>query len=337
MSSQAVINQLPVMGLPTNFYVTVIGNDNSLQLVDTITNAYTLYGNAIVNISGYFIPQDKQPIAIAIYSTLAGISYFNILYTKAIYPQSLPNNFVSIIQKLPFGIFEDTSSNSLVGAIFKAKSQMLNDYYKQYFYTQNQVFAYNYSANLEYEYNQTVGLLQNSLDVESLFNLLSSTNIVALNSYDLELFVSKYIYYRLGYSSAVYIDDHVDPQGAYWYLEVQGSSELGADDLSSGTTILAPDNLTPVILNLRWTIFNANAMTDNFKKELIKLIIRISRTDIGNEVTFNNHVTPQTSDNFNYIGATYPNDPRLLYGKCLAFIGNNQFPLNIIGYQKQFS
>ncbi len=332
-TSQVSINQLPMVLLTVPFYVTVILNsDNSLnQATVQSSGTYILYGNAKVDFDGfnpYFIARDNNPIAIAVTSTFLGITYFNILYTKAIYGQQNPDNFRSIIQKIPLGIFDDLTTYSLVGKIFAAKANMLDDYYKQYFYVQSQVYAESYSPQLEYEYNQTHGLLQNSFDVNGLFHLLSSSNIVALNTYDLELFITKYIYYRIGASCAVYINDNVKPISQFWIL---GSSTQSVLD---STTILAGDNDTPAIANLAWTIFNSSAtnFTTVFQDEITALILRMSRADIGNTVSFNTSLSPVIAGGFTAIGSTYPNDPRMLYGKCLVYLGDSNYPLNIYGY-----
>ena len=331
--TNAVINQLPIIGYSVPYFVTLQNYSTTPPGAfsqNTITNAEIVYGNVTLIAIGLFIALDNSPIAIKITSTDTDDNiYYNILYTKAIYPQSIPNNFVSIIQKIPFGIFSDTSLNSLVGQIFKAKSQCIDDYYKQYLYVQGQVYSDNYSADLEYEYNQTVGLLSNNYDTIGLFHLFSTLPTVALNSYDLELFISQYIWYRLGISCPVYINDHVDPIGAYWYLGKPGFSELGI------TTILAPDDYTPAVQDLQWVIYNSSSFTVAFQQEITNLITRISRADIGNPVIFNPIVNP-VDDGFTYWQYTYPNDPRLIYNKCLAYTGDQNFPLNILGYTKNY-
>lgn len=332
INSQAVINKLPVKGLTYPIYITITADGSPLD-VATITNVSILYGNVTVGINpAYFLPQDNQPIALAITSIYNGATYFNILYTKAIYGQQMPDNFRLLIQKLPLGVFTDTSKDSEVGGIFAAKAQMIDDYYLQYFYTQKQAFASTYSPQLEYEYNQTVGLLKQSVYVTNLFNLLSSLNTVALNTYALELFVTKYIYYRIGSTCAVYINDHVSPFSKFWNLGHPIYGVLGS------TTVLAGEGDTPAVLSLDWTIFNSNAtnFTIEFKSELTKLIIRISRADINNTIAFNAAVDPVTAGGFTAQSYTYPNDPRMIYGKCLAYLGDNAFPLNILGYTANF-
>lgn len=324
--AQAVINVLPVVSQVTQIYFTVILNDNSLNQC-TITASSIFYGNALLTGVNTFIPQDNKPLAIGVTATFNSVTYFAILYTKAIYPQSTPDNFARIVQKIPLGIFTDISPVTLIGQIFGAKANMLSDYYQTYFNVQNQVYSNQYSPQLEYEYNGTIGLLSTSIYPEQLFQLLASLNIVALNTYDLELFISKYIYYRLGTASAVYIDDHVDFIDTFWHLDSVDLSILGV------TTMLAPDSLTPILKDAAWTIYNSGAFTANFKQEIANLIIRVSRCDFGNPVTFSNIVNP-VLDAFELIGPTYQNDPRLTFNKCLDYIGDAAYPLNIIGYRK---
>jgi len=322
-------NVLPVIGSAYQIYVTVIYNnaidgDNSLHKA-TIINCNVLYGNVQINNSGIFIALDNLPIAIGVTSVISTVTYFTIFYSKAIYSQSLPNNYIKFVQKIPKGIFNDINPNTLIGQISQAKANMLDDYYQKYFFVQNQVYSNDYSTQLEFQYNGTIGLLSNSMYLPQLFNLLASINNVALNVYDLELFISKYIYYRLGVVCAIYINDNIDPLDNYWELGINGKTELDS------TAILAPDNLF-AIQNLIWNIFNSDSFLLEFKQEIQNLIIRMSRADVGNIVQFFND--EPTDNGFTLIGATYPNDPRLIYNRCLQYLGDEEYPLNILGYTK---
>ena len=58
----------------------------------------------------------------------------------------------------------------------------------------------------------------------------------------------------------------------------------------------------------------------------------MSRADVGNIVQFFND--EPTDNGFTLIGATYPNDPRLIYNRCLQYLGDEEYPLNILGYTK---
>jgi hypothetical protein len=320
-----VIDVLPQVGNNMTIYFTIIHNDDSLTQ-GTITNLTVMYGNvSIPNPSGpNVIPSDTQPAAILVTATDGGNTYISILYFVAIPFQIIPDNLARIIQKIPLGIFDDLSSQSIVGQDMAARANMINDFYVQYFQVVGQVFSNAYSPQLEFEYNGTVGLLSNSVYPNALFLLLASLSTVSLNVYDLELFVSRYINYRLGIICAVFLNDDLPLPGTYWRLGVAGETELDF------TTILGPDfdNLE----NLNWTIYNTISFTSEFKDEIIKLILRISRADIGNKVTFDIDITPPLSK-FSIVGYTYPNDPRLLFGRCLEFRGDALFPLNIFGYK----
>jgi len=321
---QTTVNVLPLVGNATKAFFTVILNDNSLNTV-TITNSYILYGNANLIALDVFIPMDNNPLAIALTGTYNGVTYFEILYTKAIYGQSTPDNYTRLVQKIPLGIFNEITPKNVIGQILTAKSKSINDYYQEYFNVQSQVYSDTYSTQLEFQYNGTIGLLSNSVYVNQLFQILSSKNIVALNSYSLELFVSKYIYYRLGTISAVYINDGTNSSFGYWNLGVPGNTELGT------TTILAPYN--PALQNMVWTIFNSGTFTDEFQAEISQLIINMSRADVGNPVIFNPEADPVAAG-FTSVGPTYPTDPRTYFNKCIKYIGDNAYPLNIIGYYK---
>jgi len=323
----ASINVLPIIGSAIQIYFTVILDDNSFNQA-TINSITILYGD--VNINGsIFIPKDEFPIASLVNATLDTIAYIDILYIQAINAQFIPNNYALLKQGVPMGIFSQIDGE-IQGDILASLAKMFDDYYLQYLDTYSQVYSTEYTPQLEFEYNGTVGLLSNSVYPNSLFQLLAQMITVNLKVYDLELFLSKYIYYRLGTISAVFIDDGVEPPNDYWQIGIHGKSELGV------TTKLAPPGFYGPIINLVWTIFNATDFTLEFQQELENLVIRISRADIGNTLIFNNNVHPNDESDFTLIGYTYPNDPRLLYDRCLEYIGDNVYPLNIVGYQRTY-
>jgi hypothetical protein len=318
------INTLPLIGNSIPIYMTVILDDNTFNEV-TITSLKTMYGNVTLQQPNLIIINDLNPISILVTGTFDTVEYIGLIYLNGIRQPQIPNNFASLVQKIPKGIFNDITTETVVGQDFGARAAMIDDYYAQYFNVAEQVYSFAYSPQLEFEYNDTVGLLSNNYDTEGLFLWFSSLNTVALNSYDLELAISEYIWYRLGVSSPVYIDDNVFSVDGYWNLGVPGLTELDS------TTILAPDGFSPAIYNLGWTIYNSSTFSDEFKQEITNLILRISRADIGNIVTFSNIVDP-TTDGFTLIGFTYKNDPRTLFNKCTQFLGTNDYPLNIVAY-----
>lgn len=322
-----MINQLPLIGDTIVVYMTIINSDDSLDQL-AITSLQTLYGNINLQQPNQYIPNDNLPCAILVNGNdISGNIYIGILYTNALNQPQIPDNFVRIIQKIPLGIFNDTSTNSIVGQDMKARALMANDYYQQYFNIAEQVYSFAYSPELEFEYNGTVGLLSDSAYPLNLFLWFSSLNIVALNTYDLELAISQYIFFRIGVSCPVYCDDGVILTTGYWNLGIPGYTELGF------TTILASNSAPPSVNNLAWIIYNSNSFTPEFETEITNLIIRLSRADIGNLVTYSSIVDP-TSDGFNLIGFTYKNDPRTIYGKCIQYLGITEYPLNIVAYKK---
>ncbi len=327
-NENAIINVLPKVSELVQIYFTVIlETDNSLNQA-TINSCTVLYGNAKIMSDSTFVAYDNKPIAIAVYATYNSIDYFDILYTKCVYGQKLPDNYLRLIQHIPKGVFTQGINGEIIGDILAAASKLIDDYYQAYFFTINQVYNNGYSPDLEIEYNGTNGLFSGSTNSAKLFQLLAAASTVHLNSYDLELFISKYIYYRKGISCAVYVDDHVTPPSFdYWILNNVELSILG------DTTVLAPSGYQPVITNLRWKIYNASTFDMAFHMEVRDLILRMSRADIGNKVSFSPIVDP-VDDGFTLIGPTYPLDPRLVYDKCIQYLGDNQFPLNIIGYYK---
>lgn len=349
----ATINVLPSIGNFVKMYGQAIFSDTDPEMDGTLTDATilsatVLYGNAVIQeIDGdfYFVPKDTNGLAIKLVLTVIDTDrYVYILYTNAVYSQELPNNFMRLSQKIPKGIFTDIRSTQVnpntnetiigseIGMILKAKAMMADDYYSSFFNVQNQVFSSSYSQELEYEYNNTVGLLSDSVYINDLFHLFSSIGIYGLNAYDLELLISQYIYFRLGTSSAVYIVNDSSPVQQYWLLGIQGFTELGSNG-TDGTAILAPDDYDPVLENITWYIYNSGSFTDEFKAEVTAMILRVSRTDIGNVVNFSTIANP-VDDGFTAIGPTYKTDPRAIYGKCLQYIDKSNYPLNILGYVK---
>lgn len=325
----ASINVLPTIGQVVAIYFTVIDNlastlpiQGSVQQA-TITNLKLVYGSATIDNTHFtVIANDNSPVAIEVAATYDGIVYVDVLYFKAIYYQTTPDNFQRIVQKIPKGIFTSFDpQTSIIGADVFARASMADDYYDVYNNVANQVFSTIYSSELEFEFNGTVGLLSNSVYIPELFQLLSALATVKLTIYDLELFFSKYINFRLGLVSAVYIDDHLIDPAFYWVL---GVSTLGDD------TILAPEDYDrPRPLN--WNIYNASSFTIEFKEELQLLVNRISRADIGNIITYYNDVHPP-ADEFDNLGGTYPNDYRLVYGRCLEYQGIAAYPVDVVGY-----
>jgi len=327
MKTQAIINCLPQTGKPVRVYFTLILDDNSLveaQVVDL----EILYGNCLVTTNNVFIPRNNEPAALAVNAIYQDALYSDILYTNVVASDVLPDNFTRIVQKLPKGVFlAGTDSSTIVGQDMMARAKMFDDYYQQYFYVKNQVYSTEYSTGLEFQYGGTVGLLQDSVYPDLLFQLLAKLATVKLNSYDLELFLSQYIYYRIGIVSAVFIEDHQTNPNLYWILDSEENSILGE------TTILAPKTYS-IIQNLEWYIYNSSKFSDEFKEEIINLIIRISRADVGNETFFLNEEAPNLT-NFELIGASYSQDPRTMYNKCIEYIGQESYPLNIVAYIKR--
>jgi hypothetical protein len=286
----------------------------------------TLYGNASINnSSNIVIPTSAGNAAIFVLASAGNAQMSDILYINTLPNNRMPDNAKLLSQKFPQGIFKGFGKDTIVGNIVAATGKMLDDFYSTYFAVTDSIYSAVYSPQAEFQYNGTVGLLSNSVYPDNLFLLLFRLKQVKLTSYWLELFISKYIYYRLGISTAVYIDDNLIPDSGYWILGKAGSTEL------SETTILAPASTPTVLENLVWTIYTPNAFSTEFQQEITLLVNRISRCDIGNQVTFKVGVTP-VQDGFTLIGPTYENDPNTIYGKCLQFTGDFEFPLNIIGY-----
>lgn len=325
----AIINTLPQIGQTVPIFFTVIDNvaNHGELFAGAITSITLLYGNAILDNSAFtFIANDNNPISIQVNATYSSVNYVSILYTKAVSYNILPNNFQRIVQKIPKGIFTDFNpSNTIIGADLNARAKMIDDYYSDYFNVVNEVYSNAYSPQLEYEYNGTVGLLSSGTsDIISLFRLLGSASSYSLTVYSIELFLSKYINYRLGLISAVYIGDNLYNPTDYWLLGDQVLSVLGV------TTRLAPAGFGQ-ISDFVYNFYNASSFTDSFKQELSNLIQRMGRADIGFQVIYFDDIHPP-SLHFTYEYGTYPTDPRLAYGRCIEFQGNSAFPLDIYGY-----
>ena len=281
-----------------------------------------LYGDAAIS-GTIVIPTKAAQLAVFI-SAIDNNSneITDVLYLNPLPMYRIPDNAKMLAQCFPKGIVSGFGKDTIVGNIVAAKAGLLNDYYQSYFAVVNEVYSTTYSSQSEFQYNGTIGLLSNSFNPTGLFLLLFRLKQVKLTSYWLELFISQYIYYRLGISCAVYINDGINSTTGYWVLN---QSALDT------TTKLAPSNYIQVVKNLAWTIYNSGSLSTEFQQELTMLITRVSRCDLGNPVTFNPTVNP-TDDSFTLIGPTYEYDPNTIYGKCIQFLGDAQFPLNIIAY-----
>lgn len=338
----SILNDLPQVGKTSTIYGYYINNTDYSLKVKKIKYVKVLFGN--VNLVNYtegvesypsFIPRDNFPISLKCIAEIDGILYMDIIYTKAVYGNIVPDNFQSFIQKIPKGIFTHFEPEDSHTAWVKAKSGLVDDYYKYYFSVKKQVFSSEYSQELEFEYNGTGGLLSDSYDLKGLFHLFSSLPTYGLNAYDLELLITKYIFFRTSQECPVYVVNDASPLEPYWILGVEGYTQF---DQTPPQTVLAPENYNPVLQNVQWVIYNASGLSNTFREELTKFIKNVSRSDIGNIVTFSN--LQVLDDGFSFIGPTYKGDPRLVYGKCLQYIGQQPpggqyiFPANILGYKK---
>lgn len=321
----AQIDVIPYVGSQIKTYLTVIYDDASLNQADII-NISVYSGNAYIFNIDTFIPLDTNPICIQVTGILDSVEYTQLLYVTALFPNLVPDNYKLLVQKVAKGVFDTLEPTSVQGFIFSAISQMINDYYVEYYRVLNQVYSFEYSPQLEFEYNGTIGLLSDSVHPSNLFELFASLSTVRLTTYDLELCVSRYIYYRKGITCAVYLNEFITGLD-FWTLGIPGLTELDS------TTILAPDEYRNSVKNLQWTIYNAADFSLTFQEEVTNFIVRISRADLGNLVTYSSIPDP-IEDDFTFVGFTYPDDPRLLYERCLEFIGEENFPLNIVGYRK---
>lgn len=341
------LNQLPAVGGKCQLYCTYITHDtvvvaNNNINIATITDVKLIYGNVSIEQSNniFFI----TPLTNTRFTLLCTATYTqdNVMHTlvgyyygKAVYTTLPTNNYNSLASKFPKGVFANLSQTSNIGAIIYATSKLVDDWYLKYQLVKQQIFSNEYSQDLEYELNSTKGLLSNSIYPTETMRLLNSLSTYQLNTYDMELFVSQYIWYRKGISSAIYIDDFTVNPDKCWILNNHIQSILCEQTQEippeyTGTTILQDENKL-VKTKIVWYIFNSSTFTEPFKKEIQQLIFNISRCDLENVVIFDIQETPPLVD-YDYVGYTYKNDPRMLYGKCIQFTGQQNYPLNIVGY-----
>jgi hypothetical protein len=324
--------ELPTVGGKFKLYFTYINNqDHSLNyaLVDKI-NIITGNVNIEKMVDDFYItPLDNNKFTLKCtgkYLINTEIKYIvSYFYSKAVNIGVSLNNYSMLANKFPKGVFSDLSRNSVIGTIIYATSKLIDDYSLSYKIVQQQTQGNDYNQDLEYELNGTKGLLGNSVFSNSLMRLLNSLATYQLNAYDMELFVSKYIWYRKKNSCVVYINEYVVDPNQCWILGSTKYSILGE------TTKLQDANEI-ILTKIIWTIFNSLLFENTFKQEIKDLIKRINRCDISNEVIFSNDPIPPQSK-FNYIGFTYKNDPRLPYGKAIGYTGDQNYPTNIVGYQ----
>lgn len=180
-----------------------------------------------------------------------------------------------------------------------------------------------YTANWEYALNGTNNLFSNLPAARQLLALLRQAWVqTALNVFDMELFLTKYIFFRTGISTLVYIDDQTVNFVGYWIL---GSSSLGVN------TILAPNlSANP---NCNIIIFN-DTFTINVQAEIEALIYRYMRADATVSIQF---VAAADIPAYGLVEVpehyTYQFDARLIYSKALQYT-NGIYPFDLIGYTK---
>ena len=324
MIINVVTPNITKVGNATKLYMTVILDDNSL-IEPVVVELKLLYGDVTITNNDTYISNNNNFYGILVKGVYNNINYYQIYYNKAIYINSIPSNSTKLTQKLPKNIFKNINNNSLIGKVISTVGDMYNDYYKQYLAVKNQILSTEYSQNLEYEYNYTRGLLSNSVYSNELFQLLVQAKQYAINVYSIEVFISKYIYYRLGINCAVYINDSFSTIIPYWALNSITNSQLNV------STKLAPSGYQQTS-NIKYNIYNSNSFNDNFKIEILKLIERMTRVDIGFDLIFQD-IDP-IDDGFTLIGATYLTDPRTVNNRCVKYMGINAYPLDIIGYTK---
>jgi hypothetical protein len=156
--------------------------------------------------------------------------------------------------------------------------------------------------------------------------LLNRLCNLKLNTYELEVFLSRYCYYRWGQQVIVYINDGiVAPEDEFWVLN-KSSFGIGTNPDPKDPTVLSPNTYTPVVQSLEWNIYNGDFQQSQ-KQEIINLINNISRADIGNSIIFD-----PVKYNFTPLGYVYQGSPLTLNNIAIKAIPP-QYPYDIFGYK----
>lgn len=311
----------------------LIDDDSSLNEIDYSDISYTiLNGNTLISVLDetklIFNLQGAGSIAILItydngLDILQQIFYAEIVESKIILDKE--KIYSILMQELPENVYcldrYDNQGNQLPMYTDNISSaQIVEELYNKIYQVFQQIYPENqYTPYWEFALNGTTNLFSNLQYATDLLRLLNNINTeVAMTVWDLEYFLTRYIFYRTGVSTLVYINDYSVELSDYWIL---GISKLGVN------TKLAPANLENSDIQI--VIFNS--LTAQVQYEVNLLIQRLLRPDISYSIIFTND-NPTTYDlvTVNY---TYKFDPRLIYNKALKFLDNN-YPFNLIGYTR---
>lgn len=214
-----------------------------------------------------------------------------------------------------------------ISTVFDTLYQDVNKIYQLLFPTSGNLSP-DYSSinkdgleNWELSLNNTRGLLSNipssPTDVNPYYNIILNMLYSLLinntgNKYDIEFFISKYLYYRSNktISSYVYIKEVVNVLPPFWVL---GISLLGVD------TILAPSG--PVIYNLTiYVIPQSGTLSEDLENEIINLARRLIPIAYSYSVIFDKTLS-DLGLTVN-LGQTWKFDPRLK-AFAIEFLENN--------------
>lgn len=259
--------------------------------------------------------------------TIDTIALLNIQIIPAFQFVSQQDAFYLINQELPSVIYTNDKYDSIGGiqpnyTDNQATAFVVGQLYQTMYEIFSQIYPnQSYTSNWEFALNGTNNLISNSPNATQIIALLAQMwTQTSLSVFNLELFLTTYIYLRTGISVTVYIDDNSVNFAEYWIL---GTSTLGND------TYLAPS--VPGYVSVAITIFN-NTLGTPFENELNALIERLMRADVITYTVNYTNISPTAPPyNLTYASYTYEFDPRLLYTKALTYIGGTA-PFNLTGY-----
>lgn len=319
-------------------FTIINGADNIKQFGDQLVFFCLKPGDVAINFTGKGQSEILYLTVVGSMVTPSSQDFYGLLLQEL--PQNVYNTnlMTDSEQYIPTTINgEQVYPNTAIFADNSACSQMLEDSCEVMQSIFNNAYpGYSeYNQQWEYVFNGTYSLFTNSLNPVKLIQLLFQISTqTSLNTYDLSLFISKYLYYRQPYTNTpttfpVALDDGIRQYPGFWHLGDPVYSVLG-----STTKLYTATPDTGIVWKLAYYVFNLPVnptLQALLVNEITTVINNISRADMSHSLT--TYTTSPTVNGFYPPYFTYKLDPRIsIQYKALEYLGDSAYPFNINCY-----
>ncbi len=296
-----------------DFSLTDVSTNVTIVIIDApSSNSYTLDPN---NINYFYLLQTGSYTFEVTYTDSSSITYTDYVSLVVINPITLPtevNVYNQIKRSEPQGVYTQNQityndqGNTIVGndyADVTATATVFSDLYGDVGTIYQNLLPSGGSIDWELTLNNTDGLLSYQTYSDIILSMLYSLLVNNTgNKFDVEFFLSKYIWYRTNATVQcwVYIQEVTALNYFFWIL---GSSDLGVDTYLNATA------LTPYQVGIYFIPESPGVISASLQLELTNLVTRILPYGYTYETNFNS-----TLDDLGLtqsIGQTYKSDPRL--------------------------